>query len=58
MKITITASDDDDDDETGLEGDRQCVWIEKTLDDVAMIGISKMKQKRGDGVDLSECWPT
>lgn len=58
MKITITTSDDDDDDyddddETGLAGERQCVWIEQILDGVIMIDISKMKQQRGDGVDLS-----
>ncbi len=55
MKITIKTSDDDydDDDETGHEGERQCVWIEQTLDGVIMIAIMKMKQQRGDGMDLS-----
>lgn len=51
-------NDDNEDDETGLEGERQYVWIEKLLDNVIMIDIRKMKQKRGDDVNwiLSISW--
>lgn len=51
-------SDDNEDDETGLEGEQQYVWIENLLDNVIMIDIRKMKQKRGDDVEwvLSISW--
>ena len=56
MNITITTSDDDDDDD-GDDDDEQAsdnvYGLNKyLLDGVIMTDISKMKQQRGDGVDL------